>query len=77
MKIGHHGSSSSTSTELLSKVNPRYAVISCGTDNMYGHPHNEVLSALEKKNVRIYRTDIHGDVTFYIEDGSIVPKTEK
>lgn len=76
-KAGHHGSSSSSCEELLKKIDPRYAVISCGIDNTYGHPHNEVLARFEKQDVRIYRTDIHGNVTFDIEEGKISPKTEK
>lgn len=59
LKCGHHGSSTSTSQAFLDKVSPEYAVISCGKDNSYGHPHQETLEALEKKNVAVYRTDLH------------------
>lgn len=77
LKAGHHGSSTSSSIDFLNAVNPRFAVISCGEDNMYGHPHNEVLSAFENINAKVYRTDHDGGVTFYIEDGKIDIETEK
>lgn len=63
IKIGHHGSDSSTSEEFLSAVSPQYAVISCGAGNSYGHPHTEVLERLEKHGVETYRTDDYGDIT--------------
>ena len=74
LKVGHHGSHSSSGDEFLKAVDPRYAVISCGEGNMYGHPHNEVLSALENLNSKIYRTDTKGNITFYIVDGEITVK---
>lgn len=57
LKCGHHGSSTSTNQAFLDSVSPEYAVISCGKDNSYGHPHPETLERLEKKNVTVYRTD--------------------
>lgn len=77
LKVAHHGSSTSSKMDFLKAVSPEMAVISVGKDNFYGHPHSEVLSALEHIGADIYRTDIDGDVSFYIEDGEIVPKTEK
>ena len=74
LKSGHHGSRTSSSEALLDKCDPEYAVISCGEGNMYGHPHNEVLSALENLNSKIYRTDTKGNITFYIVDGEITVK---
>lgn len=62
LKVGHHGSDSSTSEEFLSAVSPQYAVISCGAGNSYGHPHTEVLERLEKHGVETYRTDDYGDI---------------
>ena len=62
LKAGHHGSSSSTSEEFLARVNPTAAVISCGKDNSYGHPHKETLEALEKAGIEIYRTDTMGTI---------------
>lgn len=57
LKCGHHGSGSSTSLGFLEAVNPHIAVISCGRDNPYGHPHQQVLDALDSHSVKVYRTD--------------------
>lgn len=62
LKVAHHGSSSSTSAAFLKAVHPTYAVISCGKDNFYGHPHTEVLSRLQSAGVNVYRTDELGTV---------------
>lgn len=62
IKLGHHGSSSSTTQALLDKVNPKYAIISCGKDNDYGHPHKETLDKLKAKNIKIFRTDLNGTI---------------
>lgn len=62
LKLGHHGSSTSTSKEFLEKVNPIAAVASCGEDNEYGHPHKETVELLEKENVDFYRTDTMGTI---------------
>lgn len=61
-KVGHHGSSSSSSIELLNKVTPEFAVISCAEDNSYGHPHAEVLNNLRMMGVKVFRTDEQGSV---------------
>lgn len=76
-KAGHHGSSTSNSEKLLKLIRPRYTVISAGKDNMYGHPHNEVLSDFENIGAEVLRTDRNGDITFYIDNGKITAKTEK
>ncbi len=62
MKVGHHGSYTSTAPTFLQVVNPEVAVIMCGADNRYGHPHAETLASLEQANVTLFRTDIHGTV---------------
>ena len=62
LKAGHHGSSTSTTPEFLKAVNPEIAIISCGKDNSYGHPHQEVLDRLMKANIKIYRTDVSGNI---------------
>ncbi len=64
LKVAHHGSRYSTSTSFLQKVNPKYAVISCGKNNDYGHPHKETLKALKKEKVKVYRTDYLGTILF-------------
>lgn len=62
LKAGHHGSSTSTSYHFLSLASPEYAVISCGKDNSYGHPHDEVLEKLHGADITTYRTDVMGDI---------------
>ncbi|MBY6916076.1 ComEC/Rec2 family competence protein [Clostridium botulinum] len=62
LKLGHHGSHSSTSQAFLDKVNPRYAIVSCGKGNDYGHPHQETLNKLNDKNIEILRTDLSGTI---------------
>ncbi len=71
LKVGHHGSSDSTSQEFFGAVNPTYAVISCGQDNDYGHPHQRVLNLLKKRDVSVYRTDEQGDVVLQ-SDGDVI-----
>lgn len=60
LKVAHHGSRTSSSEEFLEQVKPEYAIISCGQDNDYGHPHKEVIVRL--KGVKIYRTDKEGTI---------------
>ncbi|HUS19643.1 MAG TPA: MBL fold metallo-hydrolase, partial [Terriglobales bacterium] len=67
LKVAHHGSGSSTTPELLKKTQPGFAVISAGYRNLYGHPRADVLARLRAAQVRTYRTDISGAVTFYLD----------
>ncbi len=62
LKVGHHGSNTSTSGSFLKVIQPKYAIISCGLNNRYGHPHKEVLARLVNNNTTVYRTDIHGTI---------------
>lgn len=62
LKIGHHGSRSSTTEAFLSKVNPKYAIISCELGNDYGHPHKGTMDKLKNKNISVYRTDELGTI---------------
>ncbi|MCC0629980.1 MULTISPECIES: ComEC/Rec2 family competence protein [unclassified Clostridioides] len=71
IKIGHHGSNSSSSLEFIKKISPDIAAISCGYKNQYGHPHREVINNLKQNHVSIYRTDKIGDIVFY-SDGEII-----
>ena len=77
LKCGHHGSSTATSDEFLAAVNPTWAVISCGKENRYGHPHSEVLDKLENDDVQIYRTDLRGTITAVSDGTQISWKCEK
>ena len=71
LKVGHHGSITSTRPEFLARVAPQWAVISCGLHNRYGHPREEVLEALEQAHVRTYQTDTNG-ITCFRLDGKTV-----
>ena len=61
-KVAHHGSNTSNSAKFLEKLNPKYGIISCGKDNSYNHPHDEIVNRLEKRNIEIYRTDKLGTI---------------
>ena len=63
LKLGHHGSSSSTSDDFLSAVNPTWAVISCAEGNKYGHPHAETMNKLRAAGISVFRTDEQGTIT--------------
>ena len=65
LKVGHHGSYSSTSEEFLSAVSPLLAVISCGEDNSYGHPHKDVTDLLNSHGTSVSRTDKQGNIVVY------------
>jgi competence protein ComEC len=73
LKVAHHGSASGTSADLLSTVHPRFAVISVGARNVYGHPRREVLERLQKAGVKTYRTDMEGAVSFYLDGKAVTP----
>jgi competence protein ComEC len=71
LKVAHHGSASATSADLLAALHPRYAVISVGVRNVYGHPRREVLARLQQAAVKTYRTDEEGAVSFYLDGKSV------
>lgn len=73
LKVAHHGSASGTSADLLSVLHPRYAVISVGVKNVYGHPRREVLERLEQAGVTTFRTDEEGALSFYLDGKSATP----
>ncbi len=62
LKLGHHGSNTATSADFLDAVSPEYAVVSCGEDNKYGHPHAETLNKLRERRITVYRTDEQGTI---------------
>ncbi|MBS4199735.1 DNA internalization-related competence protein ComEC/Rec2 [Bacillus sp. FJAT-49732] len=64
IKVGHHGSKTSSTIEFIKFINPDYAVISAGYNNRYGHPHQEVLDVLKENKVHVYRTDEHGGIHY-------------
>ena len=71
LKVGHHGSASSTTDTYLRAVMPTYAVISCGMGNDYGHPHKEVTNRLTKAGILILRTDLAGNIHFRTDGETI------
>jgi len=73
LKVGHHGSSTSTSKDFLKAVNPSIAIISCGKNNKYGHPHKETITSLEDSKVKYYRTDLDGTIVL-VSDGTNIKK---
>ena len=64
LSVGHHGGKTSASKEFLKQVMPSYAVISVGRGNSYGHPHSETLELLENYGIKVFRTDMDGDIKF-------------
>ena len=74
LKVGHHGSYSSSSYVFLREVMPTYGIISCGLDNEYGHPHEAPLSRLEQAEVTIFRTDLMGHIVA-VSDGQNITIT--
>ena len=73
IKVGHHGSKTSSSKEYINKINPKYSIISVGKNNRYGHPNKEVLNNLEQS--KIYRTDIDESIMFRIKNNKLKIKT--
>ncbi len=68
LKVAHHGSRTSTTSDFLSKVNPKYAVVSVGRDNSYNHPALDTMNRLKAKGIQVYRTDEQGSIVA-ISDG--------
>jgi beta-lactamase superfamily II metal-dependent hydrolase len=79
LKIAHHGSKYATSADFLERVKPEIAIVSCGEWNRYGHPNQGVLDRLKAANVKLYRTDLQGEVTITTrgKEGDVVVKTAK
>ncbi|MGJ4851421.1 ComEC/Rec2 family competence protein [Bacillota bacterium Meth-B3] len=77
LRVGHHGSHTSTSGAFLDTVMPTVAVVSCGAGNSYGHPHQVVLDALYDRQIPVMRTDINGTVTVRIDAEAYAIQTEK
>lgn len=77
LKVGHHGSATSTTPEFLRSVSPRLAVIQVGEGNRFGHPADEVLSRLDLAGAEIYRTDLHGTITVTTDGRELWVETEK
>ena len=72
LKLGHHGSSTSTDEEVLRLTSPEVAVASCGLDNSYGHPHDEVVELCDERGILLLRTDRDGDITLHSDGAEII-----
>jgi competence protein ComEC len=79
IKIAHHGSKYASSGDFLNRVKPEVAIVSCGAWNRYGHPSQAVLDRLKAANVKLYRTDMQGEITIttHGKDGDMTIKTAK
>lgn len=77
IKIGHHGSSSSSTEEFLNAVDPKYAIIQCGADNAFGHPHLSVIRRLERLGINIFRNDLDGQVSVFSDGEKMDIITQK
>lgn len=77
LKVGHHGSRTSSGEDFLNAVTPSYAIISCGEGNEYGHPHAETLSALAEREIPVYRTDERGTIVLHTDGQEITFSFEK
>ncbi len=77
IKVGHHGSSSSSSASFIKKVDPAAAVITCGEGNSYGHPHKETIALLSKQKIKMYRSDVCGNIVFTTDGKELSVETEK
>jgi len=73
LKVGHHGSKTSSSEEFIDEINPKYSIISVGKNNKYGHPNKEALDNL--KDSKIYRTDQNGSIKFKIKNDNLKVET--
>ena len=73
LKVGHHGSKTSSSKEFIDEINPKYSIISVGKNNKYGHQNNEVLEIL--KDSKIYRIDIDSSIMFKIKNNKLKIET--
>lgn len=77
LKVGHHGSDSSSSEKFLKATTPKYAAISVGQNNIYSHPSESVVTSLKNCGAQILRTDTNGDITFYVKNRNIRAETER
>ena len=77
IKVGHHGSDTSTTDKLLDAVKPRYAFVTCGAGNSYGHPDKSTLNKLKARNITAYRSDLNGTVVAATDGSQITITTEK
>lgn len=73
LRVGHHGSENATTPELVASAKPQFAIISVGSGNSFGLPRTDVLGRLADAGARVYRTDLDGAVTFYLDGHAVTP----
>lgn len=71
LKLGHHGSRTSSSDKFLNAVKPKFAIVSCGKNNDYGHPHKETMKKMKERNIKVYRTDESGTIVVTSDGNNI------
>lgn len=77
LSVGHHGSAYSSTEEFLEAVNPQYAIVSCGKNNSYGHPHEETVERLQRYTKNYYTTPENGSIVFLSDGKGLTVQTEK
>lgn len=77
LKAAHHGSTTSNSASFIDAVSPEYAVISCGLNNSYGHPHDEIVELFEENNIEYIRTDFSGNIYYFGDGENMYWETDK
>lgn len=77
IKLGHHGSSDASCPAFLDAVKPQIAVVSCGKDNPFGHPHKQTLDLLAQRNIRVLRTDLNGTIHLHMTANGLQQVTDK
>lgn len=71
LKVAHHGSKTSSTKNFVEAVNPKYALIGVGENNKFGHPSDSTIKSLKNKKIKIYRTDIMGEISIKITNNKI------
>ncbi len=77
LRVGHHGSYTSTTGDFLEAADPEYCVISVGRNNAFGHPHDVVINRIKEYNVRLFRTDLNGDIVCTSDGETVRFRTDK
>ena len=77
LKLGHHGSSTSSSEKLLDAADPSVVIASCGYNNLYNHPSKEVLDRIKNKGITLYRTDLDGNITVTVKEKNFLVTTDR
>ena len=75
LKVPHHGSNTSSTEKFLDNIKPKIAIIGVGENNIFGHPSEKTINKLIKRNIKIYRTDINGEITIEVKENKIKVKT--